>query len=264
MLLQGLWKMKTFSALFKRELYAFFLSPVAYTVLGIFLLLCGYFFSRSISYFSFLSVQAGYDASLQAHVNSNELILRPLFSNITLMLILLIPLLTMRTFAEEKKQGTLELLLSYPVSNSSIVLAKNAACFIVVLVGLLGTAAYPALLLFLSDPDTGPIFTAYFGLVLLAGSTVSMGSLFSLFTENQTVAAVSSFGIILLLWSLAWFSDFVPGMPGTILAEMSIQSHFQSFAKGLVSSRDVIYFLNIVVFSNFLSVQVIKLGIRGR
>ena len=256
--------MKTFSALFKRELYAFFLSPVACTVLGIFLLLCGYFFSRSIGYFGYLSVQAGYDASLQAHVNSNELILRPLFSSITLMLIFLIPLLTMRTFAEEKKQGTLELLLSYPVGNTSIVLAKNGACFLVVLIGLLGTAAYPALLLFLSDPDTGPIFTAYLGLVLLAGSMVSMGSLFSLFTENQTVAAVSAFGVILLLWSLAWFSDFVPGIPGIILAEMSTQSHFQSFAKGLVSSRDVMYFFNLVVFSNVLSIQVIKRGIRSR
>jgi len=262
MLLQGLWKMKAFNSLFKRELYSCFLSPVAYAVLGIFLLLCGYFFSRNMAYFSYLSVQAGYDASLQTHVNNNELILRPLFSNITLMLIFLVPLLTMRTFSEEKKQGTLELLLSYPAGDLSIVMAKNGACFLVVLLGLLGTAIYPIILLALSQPDTGPIFTGYLGLILLAGSLVSVGVFFSILTENQTVAAVSSFGIILLLWSLAWFAEFVPGILGTLLGELSIQSHFQSFVRGQVSTRDVIYFFNISGFFIYLSVQALKRVIR--
>lgn len=256
--------MKPYNSLLKRELYAFFMSPVAYAVLGIFLLLCGYFFSRSIAYFSYLSVQAGYDASLQSHVNGNELILRPLFSNITLLLVFLVPLLTMRTFAEEKKQGTLELLLSYPASDASIVLAKNSGCLLVVLAGLLGTGAYPAILFFLSNPDIGPILTGYLGLLFLAASLVSVGTLFSIYTENQTVAAVSAFGIILLLWSLAWFADFVPGIFGVILSELSIQSHFQSFARGQISTRDVVYFLNISIFFNFLSIQALKRGIRCR
>jgi ABC-2 type transport system permease protein len=256
--------MKTFTSLFKRELYSFFMSPVAYAVLGMFLLLCGYFFSRSVAYFSYLSVQAGYDASMQAHVNINDLILLPLFSNITLMLIFLIPLLTMRAFAEEKKQGTLELLLSYPISDTGIVLAKNGACFFVVLTGVLATTGYPVLLFFLGHLDSGPIFTGYLGLVFLAGSLVSVGTLFSVFTENQTVAAVSAFGIILLLWSLAWFADFVPGLLGVILTELSIQSHFQSFVKGQISSRDMIYFLNLIIFFNYLSIQAVKRGIRCR
>ena len=256
--------MKAFNALFKRELYAYFLSPVAYAVVGIFLLLCGYFFYRSIAYFSYLSVQAGYDAALQTYVNSNELILRPLFSNCTMMLIFLVPLLTMRTFAEEKKQGTLELLLSYPASDAGIVLAKNGACLLVVILGLLGTTAYPAILYVLSHPEAGPILTAYLGLIFLAASLVSVGTLFSLFTENQTVAAVSAFGVILLLWSLGWFADFIPGIVGVILRELSIQSHFQIFARGQISSRDVIYFINITVLFNFLSIQSLKRGIRYR
>ena len=256
--------MKAFNSLFKRELYGCFLSPVAYAVLGIFLLLCGYFFSRSIAYFGYLSIQAGYDASLQSHVNSNELIIRPLLANITLMLIFLIPLLTMRTFSDEKKQGTLELLLSFPASDTAIVLAKNTACFIVVLLGLLGTAVYPAILFVIGHPESGPVFTGYLGLVLLAGSLVSVGTLFSIFTESQTVAAVSAFGLILLLWSLAWFADFVPGRAGLILNELSLQSHFQSFARGEVSTRDIIYFLNISIFFNFFSIQVLKRGIRCR
>ncbi|MCK5517224.1 MAG: ABC transporter permease subunit [Desulfobulbaceae bacterium] len=256
--------MKAFNSLFKRELYAYFLSPVAYAVLGVFLLLCGYFFSRSIAYFSYLSVQAGYDTSLQAHVNVHELILRPLFSSITLMLIFLIPLLTMRTFSEEKKQGTLELLLSYPTSDTVIILAKNGVCLLVVLTGLLGTAIYPAIIFALSHPDTGPIFTGYLGLVFLAASLVSIGTLFSIFTENQTVAAVSAFGVILLLWSLAWFVDFVPGVLGVILNELSIQSHFQSFARGQISTRDVIYFINITIIFNVLAIQALKRGIRCR
>lgn len=256
--------MKAFNSLLKRELYSCFLSPVAYAVLGIFFLLCGYFFYRSIAYFSYLSIQAGYDAALQAHVNGNELILRPLFSNVTLMLIFLVPLLTMRTFAEEKKQGTLELLLSFPASDAGIVLAKNAACLVIVLLGLLGTTAFPALLFVLSHPESGPVFTGYLGLVFLAVSLVSVGTLFSLFTENQTVAAVAAFGVNLLLWSLAWFADFVPGSAGTILSELSFQSHFESFARGQISSRDVIYFINITVFFNFLSIQLLKRVIRCR
>jgi len=256
--------MNTFKPILKRELYAYFLSPLAYVVLGTFFLLCGYFFSRSISYFSYLSLQAGYDHTLQTYVNSHELIVRPFFSSIMLILICLIPLLTMRTFAEERKRGTLELLMSYPADDTFIVLAKNASCFLVVAAGLLGSALFLCMLFLLTRLEIGPIFTGYVGLVLLSWCLVAIGILLSVCTDNQTLTSILTFAAFLMLWSVAWFADFVPGVSHLVLKELSIQTHFESFGKGVISSRDIMYFIGVSIFANFMSVTILKQMIRCR
>ncbi|MBC7190317.1 ABC transporter permease subunit, partial [Candidatus Aerophobetes bacterium] len=159
--------MSNFLTIFKKELKSYFTSPIAFALLCVFLVICGYFFYRSLVYFSFLSLQAGYDSSLQSTVNVNEIVLRPLFSNISFIMIFFIPLVTMRLFSEEKKLGTLELLLSYPIRDVEIILGKFLAAFVVLATALALTSFYPSILFFLGEPEKGPIFSAYLGLCLL-------------------------------------------------------------------------------------------------
>lgn len=256
--------MKAFKALLNRELHAYLMSPVAYAFWGVFVLLCGTFFYRSLSYFSYLSLRAGYDPSLQGSLNANELVLRPLSSNITLILVFLIPLLTMRTFAEEKKSGTFELILSYPVSDLSIILAKAAAAVLVMIVALSLAGLFPLILFIVGAPEAGPTFCGYLGLALLSVSFISIGLFFSCLTENQIVAAVTTSGCLLLLWSLSWASSFIPGKAGAVLTRLSVYDHFSGFSKGVIASNDVIYFLDLALFFIFLTVQAMRKGTRYR
>jgi ABC-2 type transport system permease protein len=244
--------------LIKRELYACFISPVAYVVLGVLLGIFGYFFYRSLIYYSFLSLQAGQDASLRAGVNINELIIRPLLSNLTLILVFVTPVLTMRSFAEEKKEGTLELLLSYPVTRMEVVLAKFAGALAVLLAALALTGFYMGILFLLGEPETPTILSGYLGLVLLTAAFISIGLLFSSLTENQVAAAVSAFACLLLFWTIGWSASFAPGRTGTVLGALSVYNRFENFARGVIATNDVVFFLNVTLFFLFLTYQSVK------
>jgi ABC-2 type transport system permease protein len=207
--------MKGFNAVFQRELYAFFASPIFYVVGTIFLALCGYFFYTSVAYFSLISFQAAQNPFMGGQVNINEMVIKPLFEDMSIILLLIVPLLTMRLLAEEKKNGTIELLLTYPIRELAVLLGKYLATLFVILILLAATVIYIFLLSWFGDLEWGPVLTGYGGLVLMAASFVSLGLFASALTQNQIIAAVVGFGALLMFWII--FYQRGAGQPGSAL-----------------------------------------------
>lgn len=247
--------MSGFLPIFKRELRAYFVSPIAYVVIVMFLLIAGYFFYSSFAFFNFIGFQAMSNPMMARNLNITEGVLRPLFSNLGVVLLFTMPLLTMRLFAEEKKQGTIELLLTYPVRDVAAVLAKFAASLAVYALMLALTALYPLLLGVFASPEVGPILAAYLGLFLLGAAFIAIGALASSLTENQIVAGAVSFGALLLFWVIGWSSQFAGGGAGRLLSRLSLLEHFDSFPKGIIDTKDVIFYLNFMVFCLFLTLR---------
>ncbi len=244
--------------IFKRELNSYFSSLIAYVAITMFLLITGYFFYTSLATFSVLSFQAEINPMVARQyqlLNITETVVRPLFGNISIIMLLMTPLLTMRLFSEEKKSGTMELLLTYPVKDIEVVVAKFLACFVVFLVMILLTATYPILLLVLGEPEVMPIVTGYLGLILLGAAFISLGIFTSSLTENQITAASVSFGFLLLFWMMSYSVAFVSGDFGQLLTYLSINEHIASLAKGVVDSEDVIYYLCFIFVFLFLTLR---------
>ncbi len=240
---------------FKKELRLYFTSPVAYVVFTIFLLISGYFFSIYFAFFSLMSMQSAMNPALARDLNVTEGILRPLFSIISVVMLFLMPILTMRLFAEEKKTGTIELLLTYPVRDGEVLLGKYLAAVALYLVMLLFTALYPGVLAYFARLEWGPLLSGYLGLVLLGGAFLAIGVLASSLTENQIVAAIATFGILLISWVIGWSADFAGQGWGKLLSRLSIQEHFDSFAKGVIDTKDVVYYLDFTVLALFLTLR---------
>src|SRR4030065_2972304 len=168
--------MRNFYLIAKKELYSYFSSPVAYVVITIFLVITGYYFYNLLASFSTLSFQASTNPAIaqqQNLLNITETVVRTLFGYISMIMLLMMPLLTMRLFAEEKKSGTIELLLTYPISDIEVILGKFFACFIVFLLMLLLTFTYPGLLILLGEPEIGPTLTGYIGLIFMGAAFIS-------------------------------------------------------------------------------------------
>ncbi len=241
--------MSRLSALVRRELAAFFVSPMAYIVLTAFLVVAAMvfgfgqrFFSVSLEKFSLGAVEA-------------------LLSLISVMLLLLVPLLTMRLLSEEISSGTFETLMTAPVSNAEVVLSKFLAAFGFVLIMLLATLAFPIALLAIAGeakPDAGPIISGYFGLVLLAMTLVSVGVFVSACVRNQISAAV----VTALVLGLSWFGgtatrDSAGGLGERVVRYLGVLYHYESFAKGIIDTRDVVFFLSTTALFLFLAVGVV-------
>jgi len=246
--------MRNFIAVVKRELYIYFSSPIAYVVLTIFLLLCGYFFYSAFAYFSIVSMQA-MQMPYATGINVNEMVLYPLFSNVSIIMLLMMPLLTMRLFAEEKRSGTFELILSYPIRETELLLGKFVACLLVFCLMLTLTGLYPFLIFLYAKPDMGPIITAYLGLFLLGSAFIALGIMVSSTTENQIIAAAISFGALLMFWLIGWGQSFVGSDLGRILAHLSLLEHFDRFAKGIIDTRDIVYYINFSLLFLFLTLR---------
>jgi len=240
---------------FKKELRLYFTSPVAYVVFTIFLLISGYFFYNIFAFFNLISMQSAMNPAFARDLNVTEGILRPLFSNISVVMLLLMPILTMRLFAEEKKAGTIELLLTYPVRDGEVLLGKYAAALVLYLVMLAATAVYPAMLAYFTRLEWGPLASGYLGLALMGATFLAVGVLASSLTENQIVAAVGTFGALLIFWVIGWSADFAGPVWGKVLSHLSILEHFDSFAKGVIDTRDVIYYLNFTILALFLALR---------
>jgi ABC-2 type transport system permease protein len=236
-----------------KELRSYFVSPVAYVVLTGFLLLGGWFFFNLLSRFNFLllyiQVQGGEDAN---RLNLNDQVIAPLMHNLSIVLVILVPMITMRSFAEEKKSGTYELLLTSPVRTGELVLGKFLASFffICIMIGL--TSIYPIILLVFGNPEIGVMSAGYLGLLLVATVFVAMGLLTSSFTENQIIAAVSGLVATLLLYIIGWPADSA-GALGPLLRYISITEHFADMVKGLIDTRGLVYFGSLIVLALFLT-----------
>ncbi|MFQ5897519.1 MAG: ABC transporter permease subunit [Candidatus Methylomirabilia bacterium] len=242
-------------AVFKKELRLYFTSPVAYVVVTIFLVISGLFFSSIFRFFSAISMQAAMNPAFARDLNLTEGVMRPLFSNIRVIMLLVMPVLTMRLFAEEKKTGTMELLLTYPVRDGEVLLGKYAAVVTLFLAMLSLTAVYPVMLTYFAQLESGPLLTGYLGLVLMGATFLAIGVLASSLTENQIVAAVITFGILLVFWVIGWSADFAGPSLGKLLSHLSILEHFDGFGKGVIDTKDVIYYLNFTILCLFLTLR---------
>lgn len=239
-------------AVIRREWTAYFSSPIAYAVLAVFGGLSGYFFSSSFNYFSLISFQAGRNPYL-TDLNVNQMVLAPTFGNMSIILLLILPLLTMRLLAEERKSGTFELIMSYPIREGELIVGKYLAALLVFGAMLLPTLLFPVLAGRYAQMDPGPVVTAYLGLFLLGAAFIALGLFLSSLTENQIVAAVLTFGALLALWMAGWVSRGAATGWAGFLNQISIIEHFDSFAKGILDTHDLAYYLVFILFFLFLT-----------
>jgi ABC-2 type transport system permease protein len=239
----------------KKEVHALFVSPIAYVVLTGFLLLGGWFFFNLLFRFNYLLTLYTSLQNLGAMqgLNLNEHVIIPLLQNLTIILLLMVPLITMRTFAEEKKNGTYELLLTSPLTVTQIVLGKFLGCLFFVFVMILLTGIYPAILLFYGNPELGILASGYLGLFFLSVVFVSVGLFTSSLTENQIVAAVTCFVMLLLLYVLSWPAETTGAGIGGLLKYLSVVEHFSEMAKGLIDTKNLVYFMTLIFVSLFLT-----------
>jgi ABC-2 type transport system permease protein len=246
-------------AIVKRELISYFASPIAYVILAIFSLLTGYFFYVRIQLYNFLSLQfMRYQGAIPA-LNIGNFIIQPLYANLGVILLLLIPIITMKSYAEEKRNGTKELIMTSPVTLTEIVLGKFISACLVFITMLVLTLSVPFILGSYASSDTGIMITTYIGMFFLGASMISVGMFASSITENQIVAAVITFGILLLFWAIGWVSHGASPAVSAFLVYISlIDQHFQDLLKGLIDTRDIVYYLSFVFFFLFLTHRVLE------
>jgi gliding motility-associated transport system permease protein len=241
--------------IFKKELRLYFTSPVAWVLLTIFLLIAGYFFYAIFAFYTTASMQAAMNPQMARDLNVSDSVLRPLFSNLAVILLLLMPLLTMRLFAEERRSGTIELLLTFPVRDGAVLLGKYLAAFTLYALMIAGTLLYPAIVRYFTPLEWGPLVSGYAGLLLMGAMFLAVGLFGSSLTENQIVAAIITFGILLMFWIVGWSADAAGGSLGKVLQHLSILEHNDSFSKGVFDTKDVIYYVDFTILALFLSLR---------
>jgi len=241
-------------AIAAKDIRSQFASPIAYVVLTGFLLLAGWFFFNLLANFTQLLDRAGeYGPEALDFINLNELVIGPLLQNMSVILVLLIPIVTMRSFAEEKRTGTYELLMTSPLTVTEIVLGKffGGLVFILVIVGL--TALYPLILMIYGAPEIGIVLSGLLGLLLLGTAFLAVGLFTSSLTENQIIAAVSCLVILLLLYVISWPAQSASEALGAVLKYLSITEHYGELVKGVIDTRDIVYFVSVTVLALFLT-----------
>ena len=243
-----------------RELRSFFVSPIAYVVLTGFLLIGGWFFFNLLARFNFLLqiYTAMRNPQFSEQMNLNDMVIAPLLQNLSVVLVIIMPMITMRTFAEEKRLGTYELLMTSPLSIGEIVAGKFLSTFVFVLIMIGLTGVYPLILLLYGNPETGMIASGYLGLLLLATSFAAVGLLTSSFTENQIIAAVSCFAVLLLFYIISWPAETAGGTFGSILKYLSLTEHFSEMVKGVIDTKDLVYFVSVIALSLFLTLRSVE------
>lgn len=238
-----------------RELRSYFTSPVAYVLIAVFLALSGYFFYALLLAFN-QSVQIYgmmRNPELLERFNLNEMVIRPLLQNMSVLLIFIVPAITMRMFPEEKRAGTYELLLTSPVRVSEIVLGKflGGLVLLLLMIGLSGFFGF--LLSAYGNPEAKMMLSGYVGLTLMATAFLAIGTLISSFTDNVVIAYVGTLFALLLLYTVGWLGDTISGPAGAVIKYASITDHFGEFLKGIVDTRDLVYFATLLVVSLFLT-----------
>jgi len=238
----------------RRELYSYFVSPIAWVLLTIFAFLSGAFTYIITASFVTQSLE-GQMTGQSFPMNVNEQVIRPLFSNIAVVGLFLIPLISMRLFAEEKRQGTIELLVTSPIHDLEIVLGKWLSAVIMYSALLLVLLLDYSFLFIYGQPDWKPVVTGFLGVLLLGACLLSLGTFISTTTKNQIVAGAVGFALALLLWILEWTTSFGNSPTVQVLGYLSILSHLDSFARGVIDSKDVIYYLSMIFLGLFLTTR---------
>ena len=228
--------MRKFLSLLKKEEMALFTSPIAYVVLAVFLIIMGYTFTLTL----FMS-------------HSPTLV--HMFFQIYAMFLFTVPIITMRLIAEERRLGTLEMLLTSPVTELSVVMAKYLASLSLVAVMLVLSFSYALALAIFGAPDWGPIYSGYLGLFLLGAALVSVGLLTSSLVSNQLIAALLSLSLFLLLWIIDHFGGILPDPFNAFFVNLSLHVHFTPFATGSLFLSDAGYFISMALLGLFFTVR---------
>jgi len=224
------------SALVDKELRTLFQAPIAWIIIGVFLALMGYSFTLTL-------------------FNNRYATLVHIFFQVAGLLLLIVPIITMRLLAEERRAGTLELLLTAPVKEIHVVLAKYLAGMAVVLLMIGLTAAYAVVLGLYGTPEWGPIYSGYLGLALLASTLVSLGLAVSALTSNQVIAAIVTIGVSFLLWMVDTLAAMLPDALERVLISLSLLARFTPFATGAMYASDAGFFISTTLLALFIAMR---------
>ena len=238
----------------RKELGSYFASPVAYILLIMFGLIFGFFFWNALGVF----VLEGIEMQMRGQsfpMNLNEQIIRPLLQNVSVIGLFFIPMITMRLFAEEKRTGTIELLATSPVRDMEIIVGKWMAAMLLYSCLLLFTAVNFAFLFKYGTPDWKPLAMGYLGLLLQAGALLAIGTFISTLTKNQIIAGAATFGVVLLLWVIGWVGEYESATWARALSYLSMITHFDSFGKGVLDSKDAIFYITVIFLGLFFTAR---------
>jgi ABC-2 type transport system permease protein len=247
----------------RRELYSYFVSPIAWVLLAIFAILGGFFTYFIAGYFVRMTMEAQMTGGGAGPMSVNEQVIAPIFSNMAVVGLFLVPLIAMRLFAEEKRQGTIELLVTSPVTDLEIILGKWLAAVLMYSALLTILLADFSFLFIYGKPDWKPVATGFLGILLQGACLLAFGTFISTTTKNQIVAAATGFALALLLFVLSWTTAFGSSPITQFLSYLSITSHFESFARGVIDTKDLIFYLSMIFFGLFLTARSLE-SIRWR
>ena len=244
--------MKQVLLICNKEFKSYFSSPIAYLLMAFFGLIFGYGLYTATYQTMQMSLRSQMMGGAQP-INLNNEIISPLLGFASTIALFLVPMITMRLIAEEKKTGTIELLLTSPVKDYQIILGKWMGAMALFLCVLAMSAINIAMLFAWGKPDWQPVLVAYLGLILQGGCLLAIGEFISTMTKNQIIAGGVTFFVCLLLWLLSWSTAFETTATSQVLNYLSIVTHFDNFAKGLLDSKDVIFYVSMIFFGLFLT-----------
>jgi ABC-2 type transport system permease protein len=242
-------------AIAHKELKGYFASPIAYVVIGLYAVMFGYFFYALLLYFDRQSMQMAGLGGGGGAVNVNEQLIRPVFLNTTVIFLFILPMVTMRTYSEEKRSGTIELLLTSPLTDFQIIAGKFLGAMGLYAAMLAITLPHIGLLFYLGNPEWVPIVITYLGLLLMGGCFISVGLFISSLTKNQIVAVMATFTVFLMLWVINWIASFAGPRSQEILNYLSITDHLDDFTRGVIDTKHLVYYLSFISFGLYLTMR---------
>ena len=245
--------MSNILAIAQKELKGYFATPIGYIVIGMFALLWGWFYYVMLIIFNQQSLQLG--GFEGGNVDINSQLIRPLFLNASVILLFVLPLVTMRIYSEEKRSGTIELLLTSPLTDVQIIIGKFLGAMTLYAAMLAITAIHIGLLFSYGNPEWRVVVIGYLGLLLMGGCFISVGLLISSMTKNQIVSGMITFAVFLMLWVINWPASFVGPNTQNILNYLSITDHFDDFTKGILDTKHLVYYFSVMAFGLFLTAR---------
>jgi gliding motility-associated transport system permease protein len=246
--------MRNVLAIADKEMRSYFASPIAYILLGLFSLLFGWFFYVYLMAFAQQSQQMMQFGG-GGGANLNQMMIRGLFQNTAVIILFVMPMITMRTYSEEKRSGTIELLLTSPVTDLQIILGKFFGALALYAAMLLVTMIYIGILFKIGQPEWRPIAAGYLGLLLMGGCFLSAGLFISSLTKNQIVAGFLTFVTFLMLWIISWIGESSGPTTQAIVNHLSITQNFDDFARGVIDTKPLVYYLSFITFGLFLTAK---------
>ena len=240
--------MKGVYPIFRRELRSYFTSPLAYVILVVFQVISAFLFFLNLKGFLQLQFDPTFQL-LREELNLNTVIVIPYFDTMSIVLLFIIPLITMRLVADERRSHTAELLFTSPIKLSSIILGKYLAALVLLILMLALSSLNIFVLTAHGNPDTGVVLSSYLGLLLLGASFLAIGIFASALSNSQLVAAIIAFGILLFLWLIGASSD----ADSSVFGYISLINHFKNFSKGIIELKDLAYYLSVIYIGLFLT-----------